>query len=114
MQKPKWIDPTEKKNFNPGDIVFFQSAKTSSSMPGEFRFKGHGVGVFLGYVPPGVDDPPLDHLLRIMGGAGFLSFDDVKTFLGEEALKTVLEKFTLKYLKPPILGADGKPINEVN
>jgi hypothetical protein len=59
--------------------------------------QGHGFGIFLGHVPEFAQDPPLDHVLRILGQAGFIRFDEIKTFLGEAALKEVLTKFTQTY-----------------
>lgn len=81
-----------------GEIVFFRRCKRSSKRKAaEMELQGHGFGVFLGHVPPFVKDPEDWELLRMMGQAGFISFDDVRAFLGEETLKDLLTKFTKTY-----------------
>lgn len=105
----------------PGVVLFFKKARLSSNRKSpEISFKGHGFGVILGIVPHFQPDPPREHLLRLMGHAGFFAFDDIKEFLSEASQIEFIEKFKTKYYGPvmeektptvsPILGADGKPI----
>lgn len=82
----------------PGDIVFFRKAKRSSHRKSpEISFNGYGFAVMLGHVSLFQPDPPADHLLRLIGTIGFLSFDDVKNFLGDEAAASCVKKFEDKY-----------------
>jgi hypothetical protein len=55
----------------------------------------------LGHVAPFVPDIPEEHVLRIMGGAGFISFDDVIEFLGPDLGPAVIQKFQEKYYGAP-------------
>jgi hypothetical protein len=124
--------------FKPGDTVFFKKAQTKSRKNSEgCEFKGMGFGIFLGHVPPFQKDPPIEHLMRIMGTAGFLTFDDVAEFLGNEQGSECVKKFEDKYygktvdvkiepaedkqipippeLIPPtpqLIGMDGKPLQK--
>jgi hypothetical protein len=117
-----------------GDVVFFKNAKSGSARNApEVQFKGMGFGVLLGHVPPFQKDPPPDQLLGMMGQIGFLSFDDVGEFLGNESGAACVAKFEDKYygkkieqkegeepiqpelpLQPPtpspIVGMDGAPL----
>lgn len=81
-----------------GDVVFFKKAKRGSGrkMP-EVQFKGYGFGVMLGHVPPFAKDPPPEHLLRLMGTIGFISFDDLAEILGDEAAQKAVLAFEDKY-----------------
>lgn len=81
-----------------GDVVFFKRAKPQSrGKAQEVHFKGHAFGVLLGHVPPFQKDPPPEHLLRLMGTIGFLSFDDVGEFFGPEIGADAVKKFEDKY-----------------
>lgn len=85
-------------NINNGDVVFFKKAKKSTSRKApEATFKGYGFGVMLGHVPPFAAEPPPQHLLRLMGTVGFLTFDDVAEFVGDENAKECVKKFEDKY-----------------
>lgn len=82
----------------PGDAVFFEIAKPSSSRKApKIKFQGHGFGILLGHVPPFQKDPPPEHLLRLMGTIGFMSFDDVANFLGDEMAAKCVKAFEDKY-----------------
>lgn len=82
----------------PGDIVFFTEAKPSSARKSpKIGFKGHAFGIMLGHVPPFQKDPPLSHILRLMGTHGFVSFDDVGELLGSEQGALMVTKFEDKY-----------------
>ena len=99
--------------FKNGDVVFFKSAKKGSARKApEGRFKGYGFGVLLGHVPPFQKDPPAAELLRLMGSIGFVSFDDVAEFLGNEFGAQCVTKFEDKYYGKVIFqtDADGNPI----
>ena len=99
--------------FKNGDVVFFKSAKKGSDRKAlEGRFKGYGFGVLLGHVPPFQKDPPASELLRLMGSIGFISFDDVAEFFGNETGAQCVTKFEDKYYGKVIfqLGPDGKPL----
>lgn len=83
---------------NSGDVVYFKKAKrfTKRGAP-EATFKGHGFGVFLGHLPPLKKDVLAIDLMKLMGSIGFLTFDDVGEFLGEEVAADVIKKFEDKY-----------------
>lgn len=125
--------------FKPGDAVFFKKGKKDTKRKSiEGTFKGYGFGVFLGHVPPFQKDPPLEHLMRLMGTIGFLTFDDVGEFLGTEHAAKCVQMYEDKYypkievkkaeetteekqiempkeLIPPtptLIGMDGKPLSK--
>lgn len=82
----------------PGQVVFFKKSRAGSARKApEVEYKGHGFGLMLGHVPPFQKDPPLEHILRILGSLGFLTFDDVGEFLGNEAGALVVKKYQEKY-----------------
>lgn len=89
-----------------GDIVFFKKAKRDSrrSSP-ETTFEGYCFGVLLGHVPPFHKDPNQAHAMQLMGTAGFVSFDDIIEFLGEELGNEVLKRFEDKYHRHAALSA---------
>lgn len=90
--------PSAVGTFNNGDVVFFKKAKKSTKRTSpEIGFKGHAFGVLLGHVPPFAKDPPPEHLLRLMGTIGFLTFDNVAEFLGDEAGQKCVKAFEDKY-----------------
>jgi hypothetical protein len=112
-----------------GDVVFFKEAREGSGRKARtMKFKGHAFGVLLGHVPPFAKDPPPEHLLRLMGTIGFVSFDDVAAFLGDENAQKCVTMFEDKYYgkaaqdaapevapeeaaQPSgLLGADGQPM----
>lgn len=81
-----------------GDVVFFKTAKKESGPKSyAMTFQGHGFGVFLGHVPKMMPDPDPGQLLRMMGQIGFLTFDDVGTFLGEEMAAKCVKMYEDKY-----------------
>lgn len=81
-----------------GDVVFFQSAKTEPTRKAaNISFKGHAFGILLGHVPPFAKAPPAEHMLRLMGTIGFISFDDVGEFFGNEIGADAVKKFEDKY-----------------
>ena len=119
--------------FRRGDVVYFkQGRKGSHRKAPTATFKGHGFGVFLGHLPPYEKDLEPAELVMQMGAIGFLTFDDVADFLGEDAAKKCVASYEAKYYPnnaqpavtdeegkkliidgPPkrqLLGADGKPI----
>lgn len=82
----------------PGDVVYFRRAKKESGPEGKFvEFVGHGFGVILGVLPPNQPAPNPVTLLRGMGQIGFLSFDDVKSILGDEMFEKCIEGYQDKY-----------------
>lgn len=85
------------KQITNGDIVYFKKFQQSlrGSMP--VNFSGMGVGLMLGHVPENGKDLTAGAAFRILGTCGFMKFDDVAEFLGEEQAKVCLEKFTDKY-----------------
>lgn len=122
-------EPSKRPNrmMQNGDVVFFTEAKDSSARKAlKVRFKGHAFGVLLGHVPPFQKDPPAEHLLRLMGQIGFVSFDDVGELLGNEEGAKLVKLYEDKYygkaaeetkqeelpLDPPskLVDASGAPI----
>lgn len=81
-----------------GDCVFFKTAKVGvARTSAEAKFSGHGFGVLLGQVPPFQKPPTKVMIYQLLGAIGFLTFDDVGEFLGEEKGAEVLRKFQQKY-----------------
>lgn len=96
--------------FKGGDVVYFKECKNSSHRKAQgARFRGVGFGIFLGAVGPFEKDPKREDTIKLVGACGYLTFDDVADFLGDEAAKVCIEKFETKYYPPKILGPDGKP-----
>lgn len=95
-----------------GDVVFFKKAKKDSRRKtGEVQFKGHGFGILLGHVPPFAKDPPPNELFKMIGSVGFLTFDDVGEFFGNEVGAECVKKFEDKYYGKllPGFNEDGTP-----
>lgn len=93
----------KKSPINLGDVVFFQQVRPSPTKNEKaIQFKsGHwGFGVMLGIKPPFMATPKSEHLMALMGRAGYMAFDDIKNFLGEENMKICIQKFEEKYCKP--------------
>jgi hypothetical protein len=89
---------SETKKLEPGTIVYFKRFKTSTKKGSlEIEVQGHCAGVVLGHVAPFVPDIPAEHALRIMGSAGFISFDDVIKFAGPEVGAHVVKRFKEVY-----------------
>lgn len=87
--------------FKVGDIAYFKKARKTTGRKGvEGIFKGYGIGVFMGHVPPGRQDLMAHQVRPIFAQIGFVSFDDVSEFLGEKACAEVLKKFEAKYYEP--------------
>lgn len=92
----------QNQKLEPGAIVYFKRFKTSTKKGAlEVEVQGHGAGVLLGHVAPFVPDIPEEHALRIMGEAGFVSFDDILEFLGPDQGGMVIQKFKEKYMGAP-------------
>lgn len=106
------LQPPEKVNLKPGDVVFFKRAKRKSDRKEkEIAFQGHGFGVLLGYLPPFQKDPDPAMLIRLMGSIGFMSFDDVANFLGDEFGAKCVKMFEEKYYGiPDVPPAEPSPI----
>lgn len=84
--------------FKPGDVFFTKRAKRSSKKDGKSLItQGHFFGVMLGQVPAFAKDPPPEHLVRLMGTIGYITFDDVAEFLGDEFGQKCVDMFTDKY-----------------
>lgn len=108
-----------------GDCVYFKSAKRATHHKAESKmFRGHGVGILLGELPPAGRDLDIQTLFRLMGVVGFLTFDDVAEFLGKELGEKCVKDFEKKYYaateknlkaaakaKPlELIDAHGKPL----
>lgn len=115
--------------FRSGDIIYFKECRNGSKPKKSTgaRFKGHGLGMFLGHVGPFEKEPTPEECIKLVGATGFLSFDDVAEFLGDEQAKLCVDRYEAKYYKPedaapqvkepggrPVLvSADGKtPLGE--
>lgn len=85
-----------------GDVVFFKRAKASAHRKApEVMFKGHAFGVMLGHVPPFAKNPPAAYVISQLGSIGYISFDDIGEFLGEDVVKQLALKFEAKYTPKP-------------
>jgi hypothetical protein len=104
----------------PGEIVFFRKAKSKPmTVCPAVEFKGHGYGIFLGHVPYAQPEPPPVVYITQLGSIGFISFDDVNEFLGDEAAVKCVQKFEEKYYEkkapgPVLVSEDGKPMGTIN
>jgi hypothetical protein len=84
-----------------GAVVYFKDAKLSGKRTApNYGFKGHGVGVFLGSLPPFAKDINVGTLNIMLGSIGLVSFDDVNEMVGEEIAKDLIKKFEAKYYPP--------------
>lgn len=84
-----------------GDVIYFRSSKKEPRRNAkEVKYQGHGFGVFLGHVPQHAPSPTPDDLFRLMGSIGFLTFDDVAEFLGEEAATKCVQAYENKFYGP--------------
>ncbi len=84
--------------FKPGDLAYFKKAKKSSHIKqGEVAFKGLGFGVMLGILPPFGKEPTPQMCMKLMGTIGFVSFDDIAEFLGNESGEKCVKLFEDKY-----------------
>jgi hypothetical protein len=104
--------------FRGGDIVYFKECKNSSHRKAQgARFKGVGFGIFLGHVGPFEKDPTRDNIVSLVGACGYLTFDDVADFLGEDQARLCVAKFEEKYYpkqEPTVKGPDGKEVPVVD
>ena len=90
-----------------GDVIYFKDIKTGTRKNAiGARFKHFGWGLLLGAIPPFGKEPQLDDLIRSMGTIGYIAFDDVGEFLGDEMGAKALAAFEAKYYKT-------KPVEEV-
>lgn len=88
----------QKPSIKPGDVVFFKQCSREMAKEKLIAFKGGwGFAVMLGIVPP-FGKPPIEaQLMALMGSAGYMAFDDVANFLGEEQGKLCVKMFEEKY-----------------
>lgn len=85
-------------SFKVGAVVYFKQAKPTSRPKSKvIQFQGHGIGVFLGEVPKELPDPPREYINQAMGACGYIRFDDVMAFLGQDKMLECVEKFKQKY-----------------
>lgn len=95
MNEPKKV-PTIK----PGDVVYFHTVKEEPRRNAkDIRFVNgiYGFGLILGAHAPGMVPLTAEIFMTLMGQIGFLSYDNVNEFLGEEQMKICLTKFAEKY-----------------
>lgn len=84
--------------FRSGDVVYFKTAQNSSRRKSNgATFKGYGIGLFIGHVTPFGKDPSPTELLKLVGACGYLSFDDVADFLGDEQAQKCVQAYEKKY-----------------
>jgi hypothetical protein len=97
-------------NLKSGDIVYFKTCTREPKRKAPvLTFKGAwGFGVLLGFLQPFAPPPTEKQLMPLMGNMGFLSFDDVEEFLGEEQAKLCIKKYEDKYY-PKIVQPPPKP-----
>ncbi len=89
----------------PGDAIYFKRCKESArSTAGEIQFKGHGIGVLLGYLPPAARDLTPAMLMRLMGQLGYMTFDDIAEFLTPADAETCVKKYEDKYYGKEVEG----------
>jgi hypothetical protein len=100
--------------FRKADVCYFKTAKNGSHRKANSAtFKGHGFGMFLGHVPPFGKDPTPQELIMLVGSCGWLTFDDVAEFLGDEAGKHCVAAYEAKYYgkqEPAVNDDEGKKI----
>jgi hypothetical protein len=100
--------------FRSADIVYFKTAKNGSHRKANgCTFKGHGFGMFLGHVPIFGKDPSPHDLLKLIGACGFLTFDDVADFLGDDLARKCVAEYEKKYYgnqEPEVIDAEEESI----
>lgn len=95
---------------NNGDIVFIKEAtRAPDKKETRVQFIGHGMCLLLGHLPPKIPMPPMDYYRILLGGIGFLSFDEVAEFLGKEAMDTCLNAFQKKYFSNAVQTPPAAP-----
>jgi hypothetical protein len=96
----------------PGSVVYFRRCRPNSSRKSEeHTFKGNGVGLLLGDIPSFAPDVNGFALLKAMGTLGFISFDDVKAFLGDSAMSVCIKQFEEKYWEEELGAKNGETEN---
>lgn len=109
--------------FKPGDLVYFNEAKSGPSKKLEgFKMNyGYAYGILLGFTKPFGPTPDPDVLFRVCASFGMVTIDSIFEHLGEDQLKIYLEKQAtkqklqdqewLKKMAPKsLVGPDGKEI----
>lgn len=96
-----------------GDVIYFKKCRKKPNTQNlEIQFKGFGIAMVLGEMPPNKKGLPQEHLMPMMGQAGFISFDDIGEFLGEDVLKTVIQKFEAKHSGEKLIQEPKKTIED--
>lgn len=100
----------------PGDVVYFKECKRTAHPRKGVRstFKGSGFAVYLGEVKQFRGDVNPTHLLRLMGVAGFISFDDLASFIGVDIAEKCIREFERKYWDKAPQEAEAKEPSEEN
>jgi hypothetical protein len=99
-----------------GDIAFFREIKLEPRRNAkDIKFTNgiFGFGLMLGAHAPGMAPLTENSFMTLMGQCGFLSFDNLKEFIGEEEMNICIKKFQDKYHPkvPPIVnGKDGHSV----
>jgi hypothetical protein len=99
---------------SPGDVVYFKSCAREHGRRAKYiAFKGGtGFAVMLGIVPVNGSPPIEANLMMLMGSAGYMAFDDVANFLGDELGKKCVKMFEEKYYPKAPVDAITKKIVE--
>lgn len=87
-----------------GDLFFAKKAKTAPfqtrvKKPNavEYGYKGHLMGVAIGYVEPDGDPPDLHIVWQLLADQGFFGVDDICEVFGELAFSTLVAHVRKKY-----------------
>lgn len=120
------INKKDIRKLNVGDVVFFKEcARDTNRHSIKIGFKGGtGFAVMLGIVAPFGKMPTEQLIMCLMGQAGYIAFDDVVNFLGQEAgekcIKMFQDKYYPKIIQPqekklilPVGAKGNPPIGEI-
>lgn len=100
--KKSTVEATQKAIKTPpgrGEVIYIKRAQKHIRGATEYTFHGYGVALLIGQTlpMPNAQEMTENHLFRVLGTCGLLTFDDVATFLGEEHAATCIKKFEEKY-----------------
>jgi len=102
------------KKLKAGDIIFFKKGKFSTKSKVEMTFPGYAFSVYIGHVPQFGKDPTQRDLAVGLGAIGYLRFDDVAEFLGDEMAAKCIEMFEAKCLQSALPPTESSLIKSVS
>ena len=81
-----------------GELIYAKTVKDRVDRDARATtFKGHAIGLFLGYVKPGQEAPLREEIPHLVGEIGYVAYSDVKACLGDEAGEKLLKFIDERY-----------------